>query len=97
MNDDLRDRLGELEDAVDADGDGGLLIAFQRKPDGELLDGLGDPLSEDAEPDVLVRSLEVMGRSRAEEEERTTLGPADTPSSEETVYVDPDDRRGFDE
>jgi len=25
------------------------------------------------------------------------LGPADTPSSDETVYVDPDDdRRGFD-
>ena len=76
---DLWERLDALEDAI---GDAGELSI-------ETLWGEEEP---DGDPDVVVRNELVMFREDADREGREILGPADTPSSRDTVRVRPEGR-----
>jgi hypothetical protein len=53
MNDDLRDRLDAVEQAVDAPADG-WIVGYLRDPDGPVLDEDGDPLPDGVEPDAIL-------------------------------------------
>jgi len=53
MNDDLRDRLDAVERAAGETDEWTFVVAFQRKPDGPLLDDDGDPLPGRCRPGTL--------------------------------------------
>jgi len=55
MNDDLRERLGDLEQATTDTASTGLIVAYRIGEDTDrLVDRDGEPIQEDTEPDVVI-------------------------------------------
>lgn len=97
---DLEDDLAALEAATDDIGGEELLFARRDPRTGELTTSGGeavDPDDHGADQLIIVESVIVMDRERAEANGLDILGPADVPNDRDVVRVPRDAHRELDE